>query len=269
MKKKKTASLLAFFFGVVGLHRFYLGQRALGVVYFIFLLVTIGMSTVIPPYGIPFFLLSIIIAVMDGVLFAVMPQPEFDKRYNKVSVKESYHPQPLKKSSPYIESEKPLKDRQSQDFQFLKRKGIEAYRNQYLEDAIAFFNDALDLNPEDPAIHFNLACCHSRLEEPIDAFFHLEKSVEYGFDDLEKIQNHKALTYIRSLEDFELFVANGYQSKPLQLPDLEGDGDLLEQLNQTYSQQLLDKLKQLSELREKGILTEEEFAEQKRRLLNE
>lgn len=266
MKKKHTTALLAFFFGVLGLHRFYLNQKPLGFLYFAFFVISIIITAnTFPP--IPFFLMAIVIAIMDGILFAVMPKSEFNKKYNSKTEPETYSTPPSKIA--YTPSETVPKGRRSNDFQYYKRKGIEAYRDQFLEDAVIYFNDALDLNPEDPAIHFNLACCHSRLEEPMDAFFHLEKAVEYGFDDLDKIQSHKALAFIRSTEDFELFVANGYQSKPLDLPNLNQEDDLLDQLNQSQSQQLLEKIKQLAELRDKGILTEEEFAEQKRRLLKE
>ena len=266
MKNKVTAALLAFFLGTIGTHRFYLGQPVLGFAYFIFAILAMAITVA---EGVPIIAIAGTVAFMDAVLFAVMPKAQFDKQYNKKFARESLQTRKAPKKTEYVRSERVPQSRQEKDFHYLKRKGIEAYRDQYLEDAIAYFNDALDLQPEDPAIHFNLACCHSRLEESIDAFFHLEKAVEYGFDDMKKIHDHKALAYLRTLEDFELFVENGYQSKPLDLPDLEKEDDLLEQLNQTKSQELLDKLKQLSELRNKGILTEEEFAEQKRRLLNE
>ena len=262
MKSKQVAAVLAIIFGVFGLHRFYLGQRWLGMMYFGFTMFAFIMTIT---KGVPIIAIAGIIALMDAILLAVMPQTDFDARYNKKKKRESYQ----SRRAVHIKNERDNKKRQSQNFQTLKRKGIEAYRRGYLEDAIAYFNDALDVKLEDPAIHFNLACCHSRLEESIDAFYHLEKAVEHGFDDLEKIKTHKALAYLRTLEDFDLFIANDYQSQPLDLQELDKEDDLLEQLNQKQSQELLDKLQELAALRDKGILTKDEFEEQKRRLLNE
>ncbi len=260
MKSKLIAALLAFPFGIFGLHRFYLGQRLLGFMYFGFSLFALVLTIA---EGAPVIAIAGLVALMDAILLLVMPKAEFDDRYNRKKGRMSYQA----KQTDYVRST--ADHRSDQNFQYFKRKGINAYRNHNFVDAVDYFNDALDLKPEDPAMHFNLACCHSKLREPIDAFFHLEKAVEYGFDDLDKIHTHEALAFLRTLEDFDLFVSNGYQSKPLDLPQLDRKDELLEQLEQNQSQQLLDKLKELADLRDKGILTEEEFAEQKRRLLRD
>lgn len=106
------------------------------------------------------------------------------------------------------------------------------------------------------------------MEETDNAFFHLDKAVEFGFDDFDKIQDHDALAYIRTTDEFDEFAANDYRkiaqitapkedllSTPIPTPIPLMDGDILE------------KIASLGELRDKGFLTEEEFSMQKKRLL--
>lgn len=263
MKNKIVAAILAFPFGVFGLHRFYLGQRFLGILYFLFFIFAIVATT---SGGPPLVAIAGMVAFIDAILLYVMPEEDFNERYNRRRVRQNYQ----QRRTDYVAASRQSYD--AQNLQYFKRKGIDAFRNYDYEDAIYNFNKALDYRPDDPALHFNLACCHSMVEEREDAFFHLEKAIEYGFDDIEKIHHHEALSYLRASEDFDLFVENDYKLTDLPLPAKpdaqEGEEDLLEQLEKSRSQELLDKLKQLSELRDKGILTEEEFAEQKRRLLN-
>ncbi|GET26141.1 NINE protein [Prolixibacter sp. NT017] len=66
MKNKVTAALLAFFLGGLGIHRFYLGQGLLGVLYLVFV------WTFIPS----------IIAFIDFIVFLVMDEDRFNAKYN-------------------------------------------------------------------------------------------------------------------------------------------------------------------------------------------
>ncbi|HHH50140.1 MAG TPA: SHOCT domain-containing protein [Saprospiraceae bacterium] len=96
------------------------------------------------------------------------------------------------------------------------------------------------------------------MEQPHLSMVHLSKAVEHGFKDFDKIKTHDALAFVRIQDGFEDFVKNGYKLvKDSKTPDenTEETGDLLEQLQK------------LGELREKGLLTEEEFLEQKKKLL--
>lgn len=66
MKDKFTAAILAFLLGGIGVHRFYLGQAGLGIVYLLLSWTTI-----------PFF-----IALLDTVIFLLMSRDSFDRKYN-------------------------------------------------------------------------------------------------------------------------------------------------------------------------------------------
>ena len=65
-KDKTTALILCLFLGGIGVHKFYLGQTALGVLYLLFF------WTQIP----------IIISLIEFIVMAVSSNEEFDRKYN-------------------------------------------------------------------------------------------------------------------------------------------------------------------------------------------
>ena len=145
-----------------------------------------------------------------------------------------------------------------------KKSGISKFKEYDYDGAIMDFEKALTINPEDIAVHFNLAASYSLTEEKDKAFSALDKAVKYGFKDFEKINTHDALAYLRIQPEFDAFKANGYRmggssngSGP-QIKKEEAEG---------LAPNLLEQLKRLQELREKGVLTEEEFVVQKKKIL--
>ncbi len=67
MKDKATAAILAFFLGGLGIHRFYLNQAGLGIIYLLFC------WTFIP----------VLISLVDFIAFLAMSKDEFDSKYNR------------------------------------------------------------------------------------------------------------------------------------------------------------------------------------------
>ncbi|CAM2794650.1 hypothetical protein DRF59_05145 [Chryseobacterium flavum] len=66
MKSKSIAALLAFFLGGLGIHRFYLGQNVMGILYLIFC------WTFIPAF----------IAFFDFFILIFMSESRFNSKYN-------------------------------------------------------------------------------------------------------------------------------------------------------------------------------------------
>lgn len=262
MKKKSIAVTLAFLFGWIGTHRFYLDQRFRGIMHFIF--GAIGIIAFATD-GNPFILFPLLISVIDTIVFATMSRQEFDEKYNS-------------KRKPYghrRDSNKPGSSRQTyissttrgvrKDNPF-KSSGIEKYKDYDFSGAIADFEKALGIHYEDPAVHFNLACAYSITEKLEKSIFHLSKSVEFGFVDFDRMHSHEDLAFVRSHDEFDSFVANGYQITPALPAD---SGSFLDNAAQDASfNNLLEEIRALGELRKKGYITEDEFDAEKQRILN-
>ena len=271
MKNKIVASFLALFFGVFGVHRFYLGQRFIGVLhiiaFFFFLMVMENTHADFPLPVIP-----ALVGFIDAILFMAMPKEDFDDKYNakrraRFQQQYGYENQDSKKTRSVQRYRKatnpPPKSRPISPF---KKMGIEKFRDYDFEGAVIAFQKALDYHYDDPATHFNLACCYSIMEEADKSFQHLEKAVEFGFSDLKKIQSHDALAFLRSQPGFDDFVKNEYRQVAA-LP--EPKSNMLDEEPKSATDDLLEQIIKLGDLRDKGILTEDEFAAQKRKLLDE
>jgi len=72
MKDKTTAAILALLLGGLGIHKFYLGKGALGLLYLIFC------WTFIP----------VVVGFVEGILLLLMSKKDFDLDYNPLSVAE-------------------------------------------------------------------------------------------------------------------------------------------------------------------------------------
>jgi TM2 domain-containing membrane protein YozV len=258
MKKKIVAAVLAFPFGALGLHRFYLGQRFLGILYLAVLIFGISISEWEPN-----FLFAFIVPFIDAVLFYVMPRDEFNAKYNSGKVNTSYSKRSRKKRYDF------KRPNSSDNFHLLKQSGIQHFRNYDYESAIEDFLDALEIRPKSAALHFNLACCYSIIEDDERAFLHLEEAVANGFNDLDKIHTHDALAYLRSSNQFDDFLSRGYRRKQTyKAPEPYGAPiEEEEMMAPQVADELLQQIIKLGELKEKGILTEEEYLVQKKRIL--
>jgi len=275
MKSKYVAATLAFFLGIFGVHRFYLGKRFLGVLYFITFMVSLGFMIRSNGQD-PYILFPALLGFIDAVLLFVMPQEEFDERYNSKYLNRRNsnwnEPRQQRTSAPARTPRQAAPPKPGKDVLVeLKKAGIEAFRSHDYENAIEAFEQALEMRFKDPALHFNLACCYSLMEDENKAYYHLEQAVAFGFNDKSKIQGHDALAFLRSRKGFDAFEKNGYKRpeeqsappavnlEPVAMPNETETG--LEQLD------LLEQISQLGKLRDLGVLTEEEFAEQKQKLL--
>lgn len=328
MKDKTTAGLLAFFLGGAGIHRFYLNQAGLGILYIALSLITCGIFAMIVPF-------------IDAIVFFIMDPTEFDKKYNPEKFRRQVHVHNIPTNqAPIVKKEvrratpspKPAR-RKPVSPPAAKKKvtihnphkitGVNKFKQYDFKGAKKSFKKALLVHYDDIATHFNLGCCYSMEEDIEKSMFHLSKAVELGFKDFKRIQNHDSLAYLRSHDEFLDFVKNNYRLKTEEEPSkeklatppvdlLEDDIDVLDlntperekviltkdipkekswdntrdifddifgmddapsspvpppESKESIPSSLVEKLKQLAELRDKGILTEEEFNEQKRRLL--
>jgi TM2 domain-containing membrane protein YozV len=258
-KDKTVAGILALFFGWAGVHRFYLGQIGLGIFY------AILMGTGI----------SVILSIIDAVAFFTMDPERFDKKYNRASRRASARDKRYDEWRERQDTRRggakpaPTAGRTAAKANPYKQNGVQKFKDYDYKGAIEEFEKALELDERNIAIHFNLACAYSLEENVQKALFHLDRAVGYGFRDFDRIRNHDAFAFLRIQPEYAPFEANQFRIANTTIIEEKiktTAGGTEEDLLSTQPD-LLDQLKKLGDLREKGLLTEEEFADQKRKLL--
>jgi TM2 domain-containing membrane protein YozV len=249
MKDKTMAGILALFLGVFGVHRFYLGQIVLGMVYLF-----------IPP-------VSVLLGIIDAMVLLSMDQDKFNEKYNRRYL-EKLEKSGKKRDKKAYDDQYRRSNRDAQasavrSSQALMSSGLKKYKGYEYEAALADFQEALGISPRDPEVHFLLASTYSLLENTDRAFFHLDKAVAFGMTDRARIKTEDGLAFLRSQDAFLQFEKNGYR-----LLASVGDrsGESSGAAEGMVGSDLLDQLSRLESLRNRGLLTEEEFEGQKRKL---
>ena len=278
-KNKNAAAKLAFPFGVLGVHRFYLGQTFYGILYpllFLFGLVE----------GLAFFIIAPpVISFLDMLLFKNMSEEEFNAKYNRTRSRSRRKKRRSKNPSTIhqhrAQEEQFSKHKSSLKTQFIKYKRAgEQYLNNYnFKSAIVEFQKANELKYDDAPVHFYLARCYSMLEDTKNALTHLDAAIAFGIPP-QKIKTTDDLAYLRVQPEFKDFEKSNYRFSPDFKPiaNPEGKQSISERKSRIKTKpapeeqldapppDFLEKLQKLSELREKGYLTEEEFIQQKEKL---
>ena len=252
-KNRWFAAIMAMFFGTFGVHKLYLGKIG-GFIFYFFLFV---MSISI--FRIP---LSFIFGLYDAFKIMNLSDEEFDEKYNKgvpagipKGRLEKRRFEQVERSN--IPGQNPTKKyKNTGKINELKKSGLKKYKDFDLQDAIDDFNKVLELAPNDVYTHFNIACAYSLTEQKEKAFDHLSKAVQYGLKDVNAILTHDDLAYIRIQPAFDSFKNAGFR--------LTGGR---EQGGKTDA--LLQQLDKLSDLRNRGILSVEEFQLERKKILRQ
>jgi hypothetical protein len=218
--------------------------------------------------GGPVVMIMGIVSFIDAVLLFSMGQEEFNEKYNQRYLN---RPRQVYEAAPRYQARPAAAPAEIPNP--WKGAGIEKFKDYDYDGALEDFKKSLTIKYDDPAVHFNLACCYSLNERPDPAFFHLTKAVHFGFVDFDKIERHEGLAYLRTQPEFRDFVKKGYQlhsaqqsgKQPEQAPDLLAQTPT--EIPIAIGTSLLDQIKRLSDLREQGILTEEEYKGMKKEVL--
>ena len=252
MKNRILAGLLALILGSIGAHKFYL-RDVNGGIFYLFLLF-IGTRVGFPISG--------VLGVIEAIRIFNMSNEEFDKKYNKSIVQRPSSGRKRRRPQEHKNVRKVLPKRKKRLFPRrnpFKKSALEKYNNYDFKGAISEYKKALDISPDDPEIHFQIAKAYSLTENKELAFRHLDTAVQYGLKDPARIDKNEDLAYIRVQPEYEGFKSNsfllGYKSIGPAKKDLLDEDVLLAQL------------KKLSELREKGLLSPEEFSVERKKLM--
>jgi len=134
----------------------------------------------------------------------------------------------------------------------LINSGLRKYQARDYEGARTDYQAVITLTPLAPNSNFMLAIIFSLQHKKDESFKYLSKAVEQGFSDFEKIQSSPDLQFLRSQPEFKKFAQDGYR--------------LSERSQQ--SEDVISQIERLGKLRQQGLLTEDEFQAQKRKLLD-
>lgn len=255
-KKKWVATLLAFFFGIFGIHRFYLEQRNLGVLYLS--LFFLG-AFIIPGAG-RLVAIPAILGFVDFLIFLTSSRANFDERYNKEMIQQEKR---QRERAQTIANE-PQSILQKQKSKYLQ-KAQAAYQNYEYEAAIEALVKAMEIQYDDPETHFFLARCFSVTEKAGKALEHLDVAVAFGFRNFDRIRTEGDLAFLRVQPAYRAFENNNFQL-PKELPTPQED---ILDLQNPRSSDLLDQLSRLEKERRAGHLSEEAYRERAQRLRSE
>lgn len=265
MKNKTTAGILALTLGVFGVHRFYLGQTLLGILYLF-----------LPPIG-------AILGFIDGILLLTMHQDVFDAKYNREDKWErkrakrdrrrekrtqrrderqnrrksrsQVKPRHRVKNSPTVTTNRDRTDRAKRKVTFKKihEQGLKYFKDYQFDEAEKSYLKALNIAPDHPKLLYDLACLYAMKEDADKGFEYLALAVHKGFKDLDDIETNPALAYLRIQDEFLDFAKAGYRT-------------LVKK--EEHGVELLEQLRQLDILRSRGMLTEFEFEEERKKLMH-
>jgi len=258
-RSRVSAALLAFFGGALGLHKFYLRDVGGGI---FFIMLTLVTTSIFKGFS-----LSAILGVFDAMKLMMMPDSEFDRKYNRHLLKQN---RSYRQNSQRKVVQKSTRRVKNNPF---KKSGIKKYKEFALEEAIEDFKKALEIDPGDDIIHFDLAAAYSLTEKKDLAYHHLAKAVELGFKDFEKIQTHDDLAYVRIQPEFDSFKNNNYSnySRSTGKPSATGMSKQVESPNAEENlldnDVLLSQLNKLKELRDKGVLTDKDYVFETKKLM--
>lgn len=281
MRNKTVAALLALFFGSFGVHKFYLRDPGAGIFYIIIMLVTSRFS--FPVAG--------ILGIIDALVLFSMSQERFDSKYNQgregprynrknYSGRHRYERPIRNQNAPYTPKARRRNTRNPQtNFNTknpFKTSGIKHLEEYELDLAEENLLKSLEISQEDREVHFALAQLYSVNEETDKAYFHLSKAFQLGYKNVNEVMENDKFAFLRIQKDFEKFKTNQFLYPPRR------DGGFAEpsrtQSTTSTTQRapkedllqndlLLSQLNKLAELRNKGLLSESEFEEERIKLL--
>ena len=268
-RNRITAAVLSFFFGAVGAQRIYLRQKGPA---FITIFALIASRFALTP-------IFAIFGIFEAVRFLSMSDQQFDRKYNRYSSQnrrddylEQRRERQVEKSRNRAQGRTsrnaPRRPAAAKANPF-KTSGIKKYKDYDLEGAIEDFSRGIDINANDVALHFNIACAYSMTEQKDKAYYHLAKSVELGFNDFEMINTKDDLAFVRIQPEYDEFKENGYKlgaikksARATSSRNEQSDEDMV-----ITDDVLLSQLNKLAELRKKGLLSTEEFNLERKKLL--
>lgn len=103
------------------------------------------------------------------------------------------------------------KDWASEESTKLMNSAIKTWNKGKKQEAINEMKRALERKSDHPKIHYNLAIFYNNMGQQDLAIKHLDRAVQNGFGDYEKIETDPSLESLRQTDKFKQFSEKGYK----------------------------------------------------------
>lgn len=268
MLNKNLAGFFAFFLGMFGAHRFYLGQWWRGALQFAgFWGVLFALVESRGELPLPFIMAALVIApIITALIFWATPYEQWAAKYD---------PEALTERQRTVQYASPALPASRRSLKPLKAEGKKYYLSGDYDLAVEAFEEAREIDPGDAVVNFNLACCYAQLNQFPAALRQLEVAITFDLPKPGRIDTHPALEELRKTSEFAAFRANNFRRISFlqqQEEPTEESEEVLEDFDNppkrsTSDPDLLQQIARLRELHDAGILTEEEYRRQREKLL--
>jgi tetratricopeptide (TPR) repeat protein len=121
------------------------------------------------------------------------------KKQDDIDFEIQFYEKTLKESPDFIEAMMALADLYTKKGLF--REGLQ------IDERLA------RLRPEDPMVHYNLACSYSLLNDQAAALAALKNAIELGYDDFEYLYNDADLANLLKDKDFQQYLKDAQKKK--------------------------------------------------------
>lgn len=253
--RRKMGIVFALTLGWCGVHRFIMGQWQWGLAHIFMMVGSLIIAEELGFMGNPWFTLSTVVAYYTAFRWWRMSNEEFADEYLE-PVEEEVGGKYLKGTAtahPKVISGK------------ARRKILASAKTLYTkfdyQGAAELYEDALDMDLSDGDSRVLAARCYSLLEDAESAYRHLRRAVLLKANNLDIISKDEGFAWLRMREDYTRRRRAGYgpveplvgTNTPPSLPPRQDN--------------ILERLEKLGELKERGLLDDDEFIREKKRLL--
>jgi uncharacterized membrane protein len=151
-------------------------------------------------------------------------------------------------------------------FDELSKQSHAMYKQKDYASAIGILRRMLEIT-KDNQTYFNLACCLS-LSENKEGLEALSKAIEYGYSNIEKVKTYEPLVWLRQLPEYDGFLKNGFKYTASESTVNAAKSAPFNISNEgVINDQVIAQLEKLGKLKEQGLITDEEFQQQKKKIL--
>ena len=144
----------------------------------------------------------------------------------------------------------------------LTNKAINLYNANDYDAALSLLNRAATMQPFNNKLYYNMVCIYSSKQDIDNCLIYMQRAIESGYTDFNKINSYANLAWMRNHEKYKIFASNGYRVASVKTEPVPIQG------NKSFDHNKIEALEKLAGLKERGIITDEEFAEQKKKILS-